>query len=423
MAAMLKGNPEAPPWLRPDSVSGDQTSLPDHFFEGQDILADGDMRDAVQDSFSAADLMCSPCLDRPDRSMPLSPAMENLQFSAPAVSTPRGHTRAAGHMLRSASKRRRSAKQSPCRLEVAHLDTDMDLQRADASCSVLGLSSSPKVDSIISPLRRSPRLHVPKLNKSSTAREEDASTGLLDSSRKQRLDLSAQHMARPGQGVMGQLAEEQRKEEQALQRLITPRKHNTELPAAPGSGRRVMQALLNEEAEQAAALDQLLSPNRLQAGPEAAPGSTSRASCGLGTAATGDARLLQEHSDVDRHHEGPTAGMHFLSSSNHSVAPSCRQMKGSTYALETVKAGTKVPLTGTAMGGLYVAGARPGSAGQLRSAASLLQTAGSGLLAAHSEKEHGRAWMATSGGAAESDGCASAAPTILMPAVTLFLKI
>ena len=309
MPAVLEGSPEAPAWLKPDLVSGNQTSLPDHFFEGQDILADGDMRDTEQDSFSAADLPCSPCRDRPDLSMPLSPAMESLHFPAPAISTPNGRTGTAGHMLRTASKRRRSAMQSPCRLEEAHLNTDMDLPGADASCSVLGLASSPRVDSIISPLRRSPRLHAPKLDVSSPAREEDASAGLLDSSGRQWLDSSAQHKVSPAQGILGQLAEEQHKEEQALQRLITPRKHDTELPAAPGSGRRVVQALLNEEAEQAAALDQLLSPRRLHAGPDAAPGSTSRASCDQAHAAAGDARLLQRHSDVDRHHEAPAAGM------------------------------------------------------------------------------------------------------------------
>ena len=51
---------------------------------------------------------------------------------------------------------------------------------------------------------------------------------------------------------------------------------------------------------------------------------------------------------------------------------------------------------------LHAVGARAESAGQLRSAASLLHTAGSGLLAAHS-KEHGQAWTAPSGEPAESN--------------------
>ena len=90
MPAMLEGSPEAPAWLRPEPVSGEQTSLPDHFFEGHDILADQDTRDTEAGSFSAADLMCSPSRDRADFSMPLSPALENVQFSVPAMSTPQG---------------------------------------------------------------------------------------------------------------------------------------------------------------------------------------------------------------------------------------------------------------------------------------------------------------------------------------------
>ena len=124
--------------------------------------------------------------------------------------------------------------------------------------------------------------------------------------------MPAQHQPSPGPGIFGQLAEEQLEEEQALQRLVTPRKHSSELPAAPGSGRRLMQALLSEEAEQAAALDQLLSPKRLQAAAHAVPGSTSRASCGLGINAERDTKPLHQCSLADQHGQGPFAGMYPL---------------------------------------------------------------------------------------------------------------
>ena len=210
-------------------------------------------------------------------------------------------------MLRSASKRRRSAAQSACRLDEADLLADMDVQNAaDASC-VLGLTASPKVDSIISPPRRSPRLHASSFAASSPVRDGRASTGLVSPSRVR--SMTAQHQPSPGPGILGQLAEEQLEEEQALQRLVTPRKHSSELPAALGSGRKVMQALLSEEAEQAVALDQLLSPRRRRAAATTVLCSTSRASCGLGNEAADDPIPLRQDSLADRHNDDPFAGM------------------------------------------------------------------------------------------------------------------
>lgn len=68
---------------------------------------------------------------------------------------------------------------------------------------------------------------------------------------------------------------------------------------------------------------------------------------------------------------------------------------------------------------LFSAGARPGSAGQLRSAASLLHTAGSGLLAAGCREEHGQAAIPPSGVPVEQDGYASSASLPLMPVTVL----
>ena len=287
-------------------MSAEPVSLPDHFFEGQDILADGDTRDAEPNSFGAADLMHSPCQNRSELSVPLSSVLGNIQ-SAPGITSPRGFTRPGGHIPRSAAKRRRSGVQSPCGLNAADREIDMNLQgAADASCSVLGLTASPKVDSLVSPLRRSPRLHATMYKASSPARGGGASTGLVSPDRQQ--SMPAQHQGRPGQSILGQLAESQHEEEQALQRLITPKKHIHQQPAAPGSSGRVMQALLSEEAEQAAALDQLLSPERRQAASHAA-------SFGLSNAESQGAQLRQQQPALDEHNDVTRAGMYVLHSS------------------------------------------------------------------------------------------------------------
>ena len=203
--------------------------------------------------------------------------------------------------------------QSPHALSEANFETGMGLQRAaDASCSVLGFTTSPGVDSISSPRRRSPRLHASRSEAVLPAREGETSTGAVSSGK--RRGIRAQHQGSPARSILGQLAEEQHEEELALQRLVTPRKPDNELTAAPGSGRRVIQALLSEEAEQAAALDQLISPQRRQAPPQAAPGSMSTASWCLGEERGEDARLLQQDPCGDRHTEVRAAGEYSVTS-------------------------------------------------------------------------------------------------------------
>lgn len=325
MPANFGDSPKAPAWLRPERKSGEYTSLPDHFFEGHDILADRDTRDTKPNSSGAGDLGCSPSQDRPGFSLPFSPPEENIQ-SLPATATPRGCTRTGGHVPRSASKRRRFTEQRPHVLSEAELETGMGLQSAaHGSSSVLGLPTSPRVYSISAPPRRSPRLHASRSDTVCPVRRRTARTVVVSSDR--RRGIRPQHQASPAQGILVQLAEEQREEELSLQRLVTPKKQDIGLTAAPGSGRRLMQALLSEEAEQAAALDQLISPTRVQALPGEAPGSTSTASWCLGNEGGEDARLFQQHLLEDTREEVCAAGEYSLTFTTWIQLSGCREIQ------------------------------------------------------------------------------------------------
>lgn len=304
MPTLLEASPKAPAWLRPEPAPEDPVSLPDHYFEGHDILADGDTRDAESASFGAVHLICSPSQSRFEISMPLSPALGNAQ-SVPAIRTPRGRTRTGEDMPRSASKRRRSAIQSPRRpVEVVPDTEDIDQERiADASCAVFSLTASPKIESVISPPRRSPRLHASTAAVQSPATTRDAAPAFLSPS--ERRSMPAQHEASPGQSILRQLRQEQQAEEQGLQRLVTPKREICQSPGALGSSQRVIQALLSEEAEGAAALEQLLSPGKLHSAPNAAPGSASRATAR-------DAGHSLRFPTPDEHKEVTRAGIHHI---------------------------------------------------------------------------------------------------------------
>ena len=302
MPTMLEASHETPAWLRPEPTVEDPVSLPDHYFEGHDILADADTRDAEPVSFGAAHLMCSPSQSTSEMSMPLSRALGNAQ-SLPATRTPRGRTRTGEDMPRSSSKRRHYAMQSPSRpVEMVPDTEDIDQERiADASCAVLGLAASPKIESVISPPRRSPRLHAPTAAVQSPATTRDAAPAFLSPSK--RRSMPAQHEASPGRSILGQLRQEQQAEEQALQRLVTPKRELCLSPGALGSSQRVMQELLSEEAEGAAALEQLMSPEKLQSAHNAIPGSASRATAR-------DPRPSRRFPTPDKHKEVSRAGIH-----------------------------------------------------------------------------------------------------------------
>ena len=253
----LQESPQVPAWLEPDRA----VSLPDHYFEGQDILADADMRDAEQDSRGAEAVLGSPSQSRSGLglSVPLSPALCQAQS---AFASPRGRTRAAESSHRSASKRRRESREVQLQDMVPETE-DLDLQPADASCTVLGLTTSPNLNEVMQhPCRSSLALAEPR----------DA---VLRPSR--RASMQAQHRASPGPGVLEQLGWEQRAEEQTLDTLLTPRRLQKPAAAEPGSASRVMQALREEEVRDATALDRALTPRKLQQDAAAVPRSAGRA--------------------------------------------------------------------------------------------------------------------------------------------------
>ena len=257
----LQESPRVPAWLRPDRT----VSLPDHYFEGQDILADADMRDAEQDSRGAEDVLGSPSQSRSGLGFcaPMSPALCRAQS---AFASPRGRTRAAEKMHRSALKRRRESKEIQLQDMVPETE-DPDLQSADASCTVLGLTMSPKLDAVMQHQSRNPRRPA-----SALAEPRDA---VLSPSRRE--SMRAQHGASPSPSVLEQLGRERQAEEQALDTLLTPRRLQQSAGAAPGSASRVMQALREEDVRDATALDQVLTPRRVQQKAAAVPRSAGRA--------------------------------------------------------------------------------------------------------------------------------------------------
>ena len=257
----LQESPQVPAWLRPDRA----VSLPDHYFEGQDILADADMRDAEQDSRGAEDVLGTPSQSRSGLGFfaPLSPALCQAQS---ACASPRGRTRAAEKVYRSASKRRRESMDVQLQ-DVVPETEDPDLQSADASCTVLGLTTSPKLDAVMQHQSRNPCRPGPALAESSDA--------VLSPSRQE--SMRAQHRASLSPSILEQLGREQRAEEQALDTLLTPRRLLQSAGAAPGSASRVMQALREEAVRNATALEQVLTPRKLQKQAAAAPCSAGRA--------------------------------------------------------------------------------------------------------------------------------------------------
>ena len=257
----LQESPQVPAWLRPDRA----VSFPDHYFEGQDILADADMRDAEQDSRGAEDVLGSPSQSRSGLGFcaPLSPALCQAQS---AFASPRGRTRTATQMHRSTLKRRRESMEVQLQDMVPETE-DPDLQSADASCTVLGLTMSPKLDAVMQHQSRHPRRPAPALAEPSDA--------VLSPGRRE--SMRAQHGVSPSPSVLEQLGREQRAEEQALDTLLTPRRLQQQAGAAPGSASRVMQALREEEVRDATALEQVLTPRKLQHEAAAAPRSASKA--------------------------------------------------------------------------------------------------------------------------------------------------
>ena len=255
----LQESPQVPAWLRPDRA----VSLPDHYFEGQDILADADMRDAEQDSRGAEDVLGSPSQSRSGLGFcaPLSPALCQAQS---AFASPRGRTRPAEKMHKSALKRRRESMEVQLQDMVPETE-DPDLQSVDASCAVLGLTTSPKLDALMQHQSRNPR-------RPALAEPEDI---VLGPSRQE--SMRAQHRASPSPSVLEQLSREHQAEEHSLDTLLTPRRLQQLAGAAPGSASRVMQTLIEEEVQDATLLQQALTPRKLQQEAAAAPRSASKA--------------------------------------------------------------------------------------------------------------------------------------------------
>ena len=163
---------------------------------------------------------------------------------------------------------------------------DPDLQSVDASCAVLGLTTSPKLDALMQHQSRNPRRPAPAL-----AEPREA---VLSPSRWE--PMAAQHGASPSPSpsVLEQLGREQRAEEQALDTLLTPRRLQQQAGAAPGSASRVMQALREEEVRGATALEQVLTPRKLQHEAAAAPRSASKAVQALREEAAEGLPVLQQ---------------------------------------------------------------------------------------------------------------------------------
>ena len=272
LLSMLQDSQVAPAWLRHKSARQEPLSLADSFFEGADILDDGDTEDGA-----AADFMCSsPSRSRSEVRLPLSPAWANDASSAPAVAAPKGRARAGEQLTGPASKRRHESMRSPCRLGEAEPDAGMDLgQGMNASCAVLGLTASPKEDAVLSPPRRGARLHTPALSPQ-PSRGTATAAFLSPGKRRGKPEHS--------RGILGQLQDQQEREEDALQSLVTPRKQLHSLGGeAPGSG-GVMQALLQQEAMEAAALERAVTPKRQHWASQTPLGSGRRAASEPGTA-------------------------------------------------------------------------------------------------------------------------------------------
>lgn len=141
--------------------------------------------------------------------------------------------------------------------------SDMEVQqRVDASCSVLGLTTSLKIDSLIRAPRRSPRLHASSA--SPAAAQPRGPSGMLSPSRRQ--SVPAQQRASSGQGILEQLSRTKATEEQAEERLHTPRKQQFSLSAVPDSARSPGQDALQRSA----------TPRKRQQPSSVAPGSASR---------------------------------------------------------------------------------------------------------------------------------------------------
>ena len=306
----LEESPQVPAWLRPDRA----VSLPDHYFEGQDILADADMRDAEQDSRGAEDVLGSPSQSRSGLGFfaPLSPALCRAQS---AFASPRGRTRAAEKMHRSALKRRRESMEIQLQDMVPGTE-DPDLQAVDASCAVLGLTTSPKLDAVMQHQSRNPRRPAPAL--------AEPSDTVLSPSR--RDSMQAQHWGSPSPSVLEQLGRERQVEEQALDTLLTPRRLQQSAGAAPGSASRVMQALREEEVRDVTALEQVLTPRRVQQKAAAAPHSAGRAVQALREeAAEGTPALQQLHAYAKARSPAAVSG---------SASPAMRQL-GSDSDIDT----------------------------------------------------------------------------------------
>ena len=272
MLSMLQDSQVAPAWLRLKFARQEPVSLADAFFEGADILDDGETEDSA-----AADFMCSsPSRIRSEVRLPLSPAWANDASAASAVIAARGRVRAGEQLTEPASKRRNGSMRSPCRLAEAELDAGIEMeQEIDASCAVLGLTGLPKVDALLSPPRRGARLRPPAL---SPQPSRGTATAAFQSPSKMR--GAPEH----SRGILGQLQDQQEREEDALQRLVTPRKQLHSLgEEAPGSG-GVMQALLQQEAMEASALERAVTPKRQHWAAHTPPGSGRRAALEPGTA-------------------------------------------------------------------------------------------------------------------------------------------
>ena len=250
----LQESPQVPAWLRPDRA----VSLPDHYFEGQDILADADTRDAEQDSRGVEDVSGSPSQSRSGLGYcaPLSPALRQAQS---AFALPRGHTRAAEKMHRSALKRRR---ESP--------------SRRDSMRAQHWGSPSPSM--------------LEQLSREHQA-EEQALDTVLTPRRLQHLAGAA-----PGSAsrVMQALREEEVRDVTALEQVLTPRRVQQKAAAAPNSAGRAVQALREEAAEGTPALQQLHAYRHAKArSPAAVSGSASPAMRQLGSDSDIDTGVLK----------------------------------------------------------------------------------------------------------------------------------
>ena len=293
LLGVLQDSQVAPAWLRLKYARQEPVSLADAFFEGADILDDGDTEDGA-----AADFMCSsPSRSRSEVRLPLSPAWANDASSAPAVAAPRGRARAGEQLTGPASKRRHESMRSPCRLGEAEPDAGMDLeQEINASCAVLGLTALPTVDAVLSPPRRSARLRAPALSPQ-PSRGTATAAFLSPSKRRGTPERS--------RGILGQLQDQQEREEDALQRLVTPRKQLHSLgEEAPGSG-GVMQALLQQEAMEASALECAVTPKRQHRAAQTPPGKDRRAASEPGTAEAApgsERRAMPGLMGLDREH-------------------------------------------------------------------------------------------------------------------------